>query len=117
MEGKILVQIESPKTQSLDAVKALLAFKKVASDPLPQEISLDGGRLVLVLSKKKDAYYVTTSRTCSCPSAVYHPGQRCKHSLKYFPEQQTAKPESTVGDIRSALPGWPGGHHGPVEAI
>ncbi len=139
-------EVESPKTQSIEAVKALLAFKKVASDPLPQEVSLDGGRLVLVLSNKKDAYYVTTSRSCSCPSAVYHPGVACKHSKKYFPQPQksraeleaegeaileahhnTAKrlarpPESSMeGDIRSSLPGWrgPDGQraNGPVGAI
>ena len=137
---------ESPKTQSIEAVKALLAFKKVASDPLPQEVSLDGGRLVLVLSNKKDAYYVTTPKSCSCPSAVYHPGVACKHSKKYFPQPKktreeleaegeaileahhnTAKrlarpPESSMeGDIRSSLPGWrgPDGQraNGPVGAI
>jgi len=112
---------ESPKTQSIEAVKALLAFKKVASDPLPQEVSLDGGRLVLVLSNKKDAYYVTTSRSCSCPSSTYHPGTRCKHIRAHFPEQQTAKPESSMEDIRASLPGWrgPDGQraNGPVGAI
>ena len=141
MEGKILVQIESPKTQSLDAVKALLAFKKVASDPLPQEISLDGGRLVLVLSNKKDAYYVTTSRSCSCPSSTYHPGVACKHSKKYFPQPKKTREELEAEgeaileahhntakrlarppeDIRASLPGWrgPDGQraNGPVEAI
>ena len=118
MSGKILVQIENPKTQSLDAVKALLAWKQVSCDPLPEfvEMGKEDSRLMLVLSNKKDCYYVTTARSCSCPSAVYHPGQSCKHSRKYFPEQQTAKPES-MEDIRSALPGWPGGAHGPVEAI
>jgi len=138
-------EVESPKTQSVAAVKALLAFKKVASDPLPQEVSLDGGRLVLVLSNKKDAYYVTTSRSCSCPSAVYHPGVACKHSKKYFPQPKktreeleaegeaileahhnTAKrlarpPESSMEDIRASLPGWrgPDGQraNGPVGAI
>jgi len=139
-------EVESPKTQSIEAVKALLAFKKVASDPLPQEVSLDGGRLVLVLSNKKDAYYVTTSRSCSCPSAVYHPGVACKHSKKYFPQPQKSRaeleaegeaileahhntvkrlarpPESSMeGDIRSSLPGWrgPDGQraNGPVGAI
>jgi len=139
-------EVESPKTQSIEAVKALLAFKKVASDPLKQEVSLDGGRLLLVLSNKKDAYYVTTSRSCSCPSAVYHPGVACKHSKKYFPQPQKSRaeleaegeaileahhntvkrlarpPESSMeGDIRSSLPGWrgPDGQraNGPVGAI
>ena len=133
---------ESPKTQSIDAVKALLAFKKVACNPLPQEISLDDGRLVLVLSNKKDCYYVTTANGCSCPAATYHHGP-CKHQRKYFPQPKksreelesegeaileahhnTAKrlarpPES--GSIRDNLPGWrgPDGQrvNGPVEAI
>jgi len=104
-------EVESPKTQSIDAVKTLLSFKKVASNPLPQEVSLDGGRLVLVLSKKKDVYYTVTSRACSCPSATYHPGQKCKHIKQFFPES------SMEGDIRASLPGWSGGAHGPVEAV
>ena len=135
--GKLVC--ESPKTQSTDAVKALLAYKKVASDPLPQEVSLDDGRLVLVLNNKKDAYYVVTPMGCSCPAATYNPGKPCKHSRKYFPQPKktreeleaegeaileahhnTAKrlarpPESS--SIRDSLPGWPEGAHGPVEAI
>jgi len=117
MNGKKLVyQVESPKTQSTDAVKALLAYKKVASDPLPQEVSLDGGRLVLVLSNKKDAFYTVTSRGCSCPAATYNPGKPCKHSMKYFPQQKREAPREQ-GDLRASLPGWPGGMNGPVEAI
>ena len=85
MNGKKLVyQVESPITQSIDAVKALLAYKKVASDPLPQEVSLDGGRLVLVLSNKKDAFYTVTARACSCPAATYNPGKPCKHITAHF---------------------------------
>ena len=119
MSGKKLVyQVESPKTQSADAVKALLAFKKVASDPLPQDISLDGGRLVLVLSNKRDAYYTATARACSCPAATYHHGP-CKHQRKYFP-QSKREAEPTI-DLRASLPGWrgPDGQraNGPVEAI
>ena len=115
--GKLVC--ESPKTQSIDAVKALLAFKKVACNPLPQEVSLDDGRLVLVLSNKKDAYYVVTPMGCSCPAATYHPGQPCKHSRKYFPQPKTA--EVPTIDLRASLPGWrgPDGQraNGPVEAI
>ena len=142
MNGKKLVyQVESPKTQSIDAVKALLAYKKVASDPLPQEVSLDGGRLVLVLSNKKDAYYTATSRACSCPAATYNPGKSCKHSRKYFPQPKKsgveleAEGEAIIAandntikrlarpleDLRASLPGWrgPDGQraNGPVEAI
>jgi hypothetical protein len=54
----------SPKTQSIDAVKALLALKKVSSDPLPEFVVMDKEdlRLVLVLSNKRDCYYVTSAR-------------------------------------------------------
>ena len=107
MEGKTLLASGSPITQRIDAVKALLAWKKVSCDPLPQEVSLDGGRLVLVLSKKNDCYYVTTANGCSCPAATYHHGP-CKHQKKYFPQE---------ANLRDGLPGWPGGAHGPVEVI
>ena len=126
---------ESPKTQSIDAVKALLAFKKVACNPLPQEISLDDGRLVLVLSNKRDAYYTATARACSCPAATYHHGP-CKHQRKYFPQPKKSREELEAegeaileahhntakrlarppeSSIRDSLPGWPGGLNGPVE--
>lgn len=108
MNEKTLLASGSPITQRIDAVKALLAFKKVASDPLPQEVSLDGGRLVLVLSNKKDAYYTVTAKGCSCPAATYHNGP-CKHQKKYFPQEEE--------NLRDGLPGWPGGAHGPVEVI
>jgi hypothetical protein len=78
------VQVESPKTQSIDGVKALLAFVGRSSDPLPTDVSLDGGRLVLVLTGKRDAYYVATQKACSCPAAIWHPGHQCKHQRKYF---------------------------------
>ncbi len=76
-----------PITQSIDSVKALLSWKGRASDPLPQfvELGKDEGKLVLVLSNKRDAYYTCTARACSCPVAVYGHGQRCKHQRKYFP--------------------------------
>ena len=90
MNGETIVEINSPKTQTLDAVKTLLAFMGRAVDPLPTDVSLEDGRLVLVLSSKKDAYYCTTSRACSCPAAAYHPGTRCKHQKRYFPLCDTA---------------------------
>jgi len=108
MVEKTLLASGSPITQRIDAVKALLAWKKVSSDPLPQEVSLDSGRLVLVLSKKKDCYYVTTANGCSCPAATYHHGP-CKHQRKYFPQEEE--------NLRDSLPGWPGGLNGPVEVI
>ena len=108
MEGKTLLASGSPITQRIDAVKSLLVWKKVSCDPLPQEVSLDSGRLVLVLSKKKDCYYVTTAHACSCPAATYHHGP-CKHQKKYFPQEEE--------NLRDSLPGWPGGLNGPVEVI
>ena len=127
---------ESPKTQSAEAIKGLLAWKKVSCDPLPQEVSLDSGRLVLVLSNKKDAYYTVTAKSCSCPAATYHPGTRCKHQRKYFPQPKKSREELEAegeaileahhntakrlarppeSSIRDNLPGWPGGAHGPVD--
>ena len=121
MNGKKLVyQVESPKTQSLAAVKALLAWKQVSCDPLPEFVEMGKGdsRLVLVLSNKKDAFYAVTSRACSCPAATYHHGP-CKHQRKYFP-QSKREAEPTI-DLRASLPGWrgPDGQraNGPVEAI
>ena len=108
MNEKTLLASGSPITQRIDAVKSLLAWKKVSCDPLPQEVSLDSGRLVLVLSKKKDCYYVTTVHACSCPAATYHHGP-CKHQKKYFPQEEE--------NLRDSLPGWPGGLNGPVEVI
>lgn len=102
---------ESLKTQSAEAIKSLLTWKKVSSDPLPQEVSLDAGRLVLVLNNKKDAYYTVTAKGCSCPAAIYHPGTRCKHQRKYFAEQAVS--EEPAVDLKASLPGWPGGAHGP----
>ena len=113
-------QVVSLKTQSAEAIKGLLAWKKVASDPLPEFVEMGEGdnRLVLVLSNKKDAYYTVTAKSCSCPAATYHPGTRCKHQRKYFP-QPKREAEPTI-DLRASLPGWrgPDGQraNGPVEA-
>ena len=127
--------VSSPVTQSVPAVKALLQWKKIASDPLPADLSLDNGRLVLVLSNKKDVFYTVTAKACSCPSATYH-GGRCKHQRKYFPEPQKSREELEAeganilaahnsGARRLARPPeessirpeckWPGGLNGPVD--
>jgi len=59
-----------PITQSKEAVKALLTWRGRACDPLPEFVEMSTGedRLVLVLSNKKDVYYTTTARACSCPA-------------------------------------------------
>jgi hypothetical protein len=90
MSGKTLIQTENPKTQSIDAVKTLLAYVGRASDPLPSDVSLENGRVVLILSNKRDCYYVATSRACSCPANTWHPGQSCKHQRKFFPKIKAA---------------------------
>jgi hypothetical protein len=97
MAGKTLIQIESPKTQSIDGVKALLSWRGRAADPLPSFIELgkDESRCVLVLSNKKDCFYVVTQKACSCPANTWHPGHACKHQRRYFPQQETAKPVSS----------------------
>jgi len=92
MERTIL-ETANPKTQSVESVKALLAWKGRAVDPLPATVEFmnhgDDSRLMLVLSNDKKSYYVTTARGCSCPSAAYRPGQRCKHMRKFFPVEAT----------------------------
>jgi hypothetical protein len=95
MSGKTLLEIETPKTQSVEAVKALLSFVGRGADPLPAEISLENGRLMLILSNKKDAYYVTTARDCSCPARSWQPAKPCKHQRRYFPtaKVETARPQ------------------------
>jgi len=113
--SKTILNIESQKTQSIDAIKALLAWKGRAADPLPQfvELGKDESRCVLVLSNKKDSYYTTTAKACSCPAHIWHPGQPCKHQRKYFP---VAKVEqlTEAGSIRPTGK-WPGGMNGPVD--
>jgi hypothetical protein len=112
MSGRTLFEDRSPKTQSIEAVKALLAWRGRERDPLPTDVSLDNGRMVLVLSNKKDVYYVTTPEACSCPSATYHPGQACKHQRKYFP--QPVRTLNLAEEIKPAGK-WPGGMNGPVN--
>jgi len=86
MEIKALQDSGSPITQSIEAVKSLLAYVGRASNPLPTFLELPDKRCILVLSNKKDAYYTVTPEGCSCPSATYRPGKPCKHQRKYFPE-------------------------------
>jgi hypothetical protein len=117
---KTLVKMESPVTQTVEAVQQLIAYFNHGQQPeeMPSFYRLSG-ELVLAQSKKGDAYYVTTPHSCSCPAATYNPGKPCKHSRKYFP-QPNREVASTV-DLRAALPGWrgPDGQraNGPVEAI
>ena len=130
--------IANPVTQTRDAVQQLIAYFNHGQQPeeMPSFYRLDG-EMVLVLNNKKDAYYVTTPKTCSCPASVYNPGKPCKHSRKYFPQPKKSREELEAEgeaileahhnavkrlarppeDLRASLPGWPEGAHGPVEAI
>jgi hypothetical protein len=87
------------------------------TEPLPQAVPLSG--MVLVLSGKRDVYYVVTSSTCSCPSSTYHPGKPCKHQRKYFPgpkkSQAEIEKESDEERARMHQAKWAGGFNGPRE--
>jgi len=126
---------ESPITQSIDAVKSLLAYVGRASDPMPTFLELPGERCVLVLSNKKDVYYTVTPKACSCPGAAYRPGQPCKHQRKYFPDFKKSPEDleaesdailaSMNGPRKLAKPPlegirpeakWAGGCNGPVDS-
>lgn len=113
MNTKTILKVESPQTQTVAAVKALLSWKGRASDPLPEFVEMGAGesRLVLVLSNKKDCYYVATARDCSCPARSWHPNQPCKHQRKYFAEQATTKPEAAIKQPNHGA--WHG-HNGPI---
>ncbi len=74
-----------PVTQSVDAVKALLSWRGRASEPLPTDVSLDHGRIVLALSNKKDCYFTVSAAKCSCPAAI-HSHEPCAHQKKFFAE-------------------------------
>ena len=118
MSGKTLIQIQNPVTQSIEAVKSLLTWRGRGTDPMPVTVEFvqEGeGRLVLVLSNKKDSYYVVTPTKCSCPAATYHPGQPCKHQRKHFPQEQVVIVAES-GSIRPECK-WPGGLNGPVDKI
>ena len=100
------MNVEKPQTQTIEAVKTLLAWKGRAADPLPSfiEMGKEESRLVLVLSNKRDAYYTVTARDCSCPAAIYHHGP-CKHQRKYFPEVNAAtKPAAIVMERKPFKP-------------
>ena len=109
-ERKIL-SVKKPQTQTVEAVKALLSWRGRASDPLPEfvEMGEEDSRLVLVLSNKKECFYVTTAKDCSCPAHNWHPGQRCKHQRKHFAEQAIHKQSmaDTLEQAERNLPRMP----------
>jgi hypothetical protein len=135
MSEKLIYDGKGPKTQSIEAVKQLIAYQQHGQEPKEKpDFYRLGSEMVLVLSNKKDAYYVVTPKACSCPSATYHPGQVCKHQRRYFPGPQKSREEleaegeremaSQQGAKRLARPPqdsirpagkWPHGLNGPVN--
>jgi len=133
MSGKILFNVSSPVTQKPEAVEALAAY---LNKPIEAGV-LDLGSAKLVKSNKGDAFYTVTAKACSCPAMTYHPGMACKHQRKYFPQPKKSREELEAegeaileahhntakrlarppeeSSIRDSLPGWPGGHNGPVD--
>ena len=104
---------EAPVTQSTAAVVELLNFLGKTSNPLPEAVELPS--MALVLSNRKDVFYVTTANSCSCPSASYRPGQKCKHSRKYFPQPKKDVDAPDIVDSIKPAGKWPGGFNGPVD--
>ncbi len=118
MAGKVILQNSAPVTQSIEGVKALLAMVGRAADPLPTDVSLDNGRLVLVLNNKKDAYYTVTDSACSCPASTFRPGSRCKHQRKYFPADNPMRQSlaETLEQAERNLPRMPYRYRRMVQA-
>jgi len=105
MSERTIIQIQSPKTQSVEAVKTLLTYVGRNCNPMPSFVELAGG-VRLNRSKKADCYYTTTSRDCSCPARAYNPGAPCKHmkALQAAMDNESIRPK--VGAFRpvSLLP-------------
>jgi hypothetical protein len=99
MSGRTILNIEAPTTQSIASVKALLGYVGRGCDPLPTDVSLENGRMVLILSNKKDCYYVTTACACSCPAATFQHNAPCKHQRKYFAEVKAATKPATTDSL------------------
>ena len=92
MNGNNLLEGRTgPVTQSLDAIKSLLAYVGRSADPLPADVSLDNGRLVLILSNKKDAYYTCTAAKCSCPGNQFR--HNCKHIENISLSRRSSSPQ------------------------
>jgi predicted nucleic acid-binding Zn finger protein len=84
----MLLKERTYATQSIEAVKQLIAYDHNGQEPkeMPPFYRMCG-ELILVLSNKKDGYYVVTPKACSCPSFIYRGGP-CKHQRKYFAESR-----------------------------
>jgi hypothetical protein len=110
------IVLASPVTQTAASVRTLIKYFNHGQEPpeMPDFWKITAN-MVLARNNKGDAYYVTTPKTCSCPSANYRPGQLCKHQRKYFPQLKTPSPEGL--DRIRPTGRWPGGFNGPVDEI
>ena len=75
MSGKIIFEGTNPVTQTIESGKALASFLGMKEE-LPVVISLANGAR-LTLCSKKDCYYFTSEKGCTCKAGTY--GRLCKH--------------------------------------
>ena len=73
-DGNILEGL-SPVTQTIKSVRALAKFLGIKEE-LPKTIALANGAR-LTLSSKKDCYYYTSDKGCTCKAGQY--GRICRH--------------------------------------
>jgi hypothetical protein len=110
MAGKLIPSI--PVTQTIDSGKALAKFLGLAEET-PGIISLANGAR-LVLSSKRDCYYVATAKSCSCRAGQF--GKVCKHrrpllgaeksAAELYQEKQRARRAAakTLSPVDSIMP-------------
>ena len=72
---KNLLEGLSPVTQTIESGKALAKFLGMKEE-LPETIVLANGAR-LVLSTKRDCYYFTSEKGCTCKAGTY--GRICRH--------------------------------------
>ncbi len=106
MAAKILSQENSPATQTVEVVRALITYQqKKAPAKMPEFYRLSGS-IVLVKNNKGDAYYTTLPDDCSCPAKSFNTRKLCKHSRKYFPQKKKSQKELYAeGDAELAKAG------------
>jgi hypothetical protein len=75
MSERNLLEGLSPVTQTIDSGKALAKFLGMKEE-LPEIIALANGAR-LNLSSKKDCYYYTSEKGCTCKAGQY--GRICRH--------------------------------------
>jgi len=80
--SKVLA-VDSPVSQSVEAVQSFLAAMGVHRESPPASVKMSDS-CFLVLSATGEEYYTVTRRGCSCPSSIYHPGTVCKHQKKFL---------------------------------